>query len=219
MKNFPKINLVKDALHGMAYYIFLKSLRSLEEFRKNPHVKIPPKSPSANFQSLATIKNQFLIRKRIFLHFRPRTAQRTVAPSGLSARPLSSAHPNLRRLFFKFAQPGGYAFPSVTATRAPLVSSVVSPAPPTPVRISPRRCLAPWMPPSFYSSPSSLLPLNPLQTEHSRPLTPSMALMQLTPALTALATPPCCSPGPYKRRAPSPEFTAPLPAHMPLSPS
>jgi hypothetical protein len=24
----------------MAYYIFLKSLRSLEEFRKNPHVKI-----------------------------------------------------------------------------------------------------------------------------------------------------------------------------------
>jgi hypothetical protein len=37
----------------MAYYIFLKSLRSLEEFRKNPHVKIPPKSPSINFQSLA----------------------------------------------------------------------------------------------------------------------------------------------------------------------
>jgi hypothetical protein len=32
-------------MHGMACYIFLKSLRSLEEFRKNPHVKIPPKSP------------------------------------------------------------------------------------------------------------------------------------------------------------------------------
>jgi hypothetical protein len=27
-------------------------LRSLEEFRKNPHVKIPPKSPCANFQRL-----------------------------------------------------------------------------------------------------------------------------------------------------------------------
>jgi hypothetical protein len=40
----------------MAYYIFLKSLRSLEEFRKNPHVKIPPKSPSTNFQSLGKFK-------------------------------------------------------------------------------------------------------------------------------------------------------------------
>jgi hypothetical protein len=43
----------------MAYYIFLKSLRSLEEFRKNPHVKIPPKSPSTNFQSLGKFKNLF----------------------------------------------------------------------------------------------------------------------------------------------------------------
>jgi hypothetical protein len=41
----------------MAYYIFLKSLRSLEEFRKNPHVKISPKSPSINFQSLGKFKN------------------------------------------------------------------------------------------------------------------------------------------------------------------
>jgi hypothetical protein len=41
----------------MSYYIFLKSLRSLEEFRKNPHVKIPPKSPSTNFQSLGKFKN------------------------------------------------------------------------------------------------------------------------------------------------------------------
>jgi hypothetical protein len=40
----------------MTYYIFLKSLRSLEEFRKNPHVKIPPKSPCANFQSLGKFK-------------------------------------------------------------------------------------------------------------------------------------------------------------------
>jgi hypothetical protein len=41
----------------MAYFIFLKSLRSLEEFRKNPHVKIPRKSPSTNFQSLGKFKN------------------------------------------------------------------------------------------------------------------------------------------------------------------
>jgi hypothetical protein len=50
----------------MAYYIFLKSSTSLEEFRKNPHVKIPPKSPCANFQSLGIFKNQIFIRKRIF---------------------------------------------------------------------------------------------------------------------------------------------------------
>jgi hypothetical protein len=49
-------------------------------------------------------------------------------------------------------------------------------------------------------------------------ITPSMALKPLTPALTAPATPPRCSPSPYKRRAPSPEFTASLPAHISLSP-
>jgi hypothetical protein len=47
----------------MAYYIFLKSLRSLKEFRKNPHVKIPPKSPSTNFQRLGKFKNPILIQK------------------------------------------------------------------------------------------------------------------------------------------------------------
>jgi hypothetical protein len=45
-----------------------------------------------------------------------------------------------------------------------------------------------------------------------------MALTPLTLALTAPATPPRCSPGPYKRRASSLEFTAPLPAHTSLSP-
>jgi hypothetical protein len=33
-------------------------------------------------------------------------------------------------------------------------------------KFSPRRCPAPRMPPSFYSSPSSLPHLNPLHTEH-----------------------------------------------------
>jgi hypothetical protein len=46
-------------------------LRSLEEFRKNPHVKIPPKSPSANFQSLGIFKNSIFIRKEIFFKFWP----------------------------------------------------------------------------------------------------------------------------------------------------
>jgi hypothetical protein len=51
----------------MAYIIFLKSLRSLEEFRKNPHVKIPPKSPCANLQSLGIFKNQILFGKEFSL--------------------------------------------------------------------------------------------------------------------------------------------------------
>jgi hypothetical protein len=55
----------------MAYFIFLKYLKSLEEFRKNPHVKITPKSPCANFQSLGIFKNSIFIRKGIFFRFRP----------------------------------------------------------------------------------------------------------------------------------------------------
>jgi hypothetical protein len=70
-------------MHCMAYYIFQKSLRSLDEFRKNPHVKIPPKSPSTIFQSLAIIKNQILIGKEFFLHIRPNR------PNGQPAHPAS----------------------------------------------------------------------------------------------------------------------------------
>jgi hypothetical protein len=45
-------------------------LRSLEEFRKNPHVKIPPKSPT-NFQSLGKFKNLIFNSEIIFPCFRP----------------------------------------------------------------------------------------------------------------------------------------------------
>jgi hypothetical protein len=41
-------------------------LRSLEEFRKNPCVKIPPKSHSANFQNLGKFKNLIFILKGFF---------------------------------------------------------------------------------------------------------------------------------------------------------
>jgi hypothetical protein len=76
----------------MAYYIFLKSLRSLEEFRKNPHVKIPPKSPCANFQSLDKFKNPIFNSKFSFLCFRP---GRPCGPLGLwpSRLPLASLSP------------------------------------------------------------------------------------------------------------------------------
>jgi hypothetical protein len=55
----------------MAYFLFLKSLRSLGEFRKNPYVKIPPKSPCANFQSLCIFKNPKFYSEIILLSFRP----------------------------------------------------------------------------------------------------------------------------------------------------
>jgi hypothetical protein len=55
----------------MAYFIFLKSLRSLGEFRKNPHVKIPLKSPCANFQSHCIFKNSKFYSEIILLSFRP----------------------------------------------------------------------------------------------------------------------------------------------------
>jgi hypothetical protein len=55
----------------MAYSIFLKYLRSPEEFRKNPHVKIPPKFSCANFQSHGIFKKLIFIQKGIFFRFRP----------------------------------------------------------------------------------------------------------------------------------------------------
>jgi hypothetical protein len=81
----------------MTYYIFLKSLRSLEEFRKNPHVKIPNKSPSTNFQSLTKFKNPILIQRFFFLAFGPadlaaRLAFGLAGPAGPSPLPQAEAH-------------------------------------------------------------------------------------------------------------------------------
>jgi hypothetical protein len=73
----------------MAYYIFLKSLRSLEEFRENPHVKIPPKSPSTNFQSLGKFKNPILIWKFFFSLL---LAQPTLRPTRPLAQPAHRPH-------------------------------------------------------------------------------------------------------------------------------
>jgi hypothetical protein len=66
----------------MTYFIFLKYLDSLEDFKKNPHVKIPPKSSCANLQSLAIFKNSIFIQKRTLLRFR------LIRPSPARAGPL-----------------------------------------------------------------------------------------------------------------------------------
>jgi hypothetical protein len=146
MKNFPKINLVQDALHGMAYYIFLKSLRSLEEFRKNPHVKIPPKSPSTNFPSLAKFKIQFLFEKNSSSEFSP------LGPTGPRA---SGAPPNCHLPHRKMpsAAPPSPS-PRARLTDGPHLSSLTSSPPElghttTTTRRSPRRPALPWMPPEL----------------------------------------------------------------------
>jgi hypothetical protein len=68
----------------MPYYIFLKSLRSLEEFRKNPHIKIPLKSPCVNFQSLGKFKNLIFNSEILFFAFGPAdlVANSAVGPAG-----------------------------------------------------------------------------------------------------------------------------------------
>jgi hypothetical protein len=81
----------------MSYCIFLKSLRILEEFRKNLCVKIPPKSPCANFQSIGKFKYLIFISKRISLQFWPSRPSRpptcsAFQPSDLWPNPSSGQH-------------------------------------------------------------------------------------------------------------------------------
>jgi hypothetical protein len=125
----------------MAYYIFLKSLRSLEEFRKNPHVKIPPKSPSTNFQSLRKFKNPIFNSEILFLDFGPvdlaahlasqpsqPTGRATPAGQNCPGRPIQPARQS--RLHGKYVFPFGSRLPRrpplprLFVNRAPDVSSI-----------------------------------------------------------------------------------------------
>jgi hypothetical protein len=67
----------------MSYCIFLKSLRILEEFRKNPHIKIPPKSTCIKFQSLCKFKNPILIQKDNISWLSAQSVQQPASPLGL----------------------------------------------------------------------------------------------------------------------------------------
>jgi hypothetical protein len=107
----------------MAYFIFLKSLRSLEEFRENPHIKIPPKSHCANFQSLGIFKNQILFEKEF--------------------SPSLSAHPAFRpSLFFLPADfpsppPLGLGLPAGPAHPHGPTGHLLPPPAPTPAGLAP----------------------------------------------------------------------------------
>jgi hypothetical protein len=162
----------------MAYYIFLKSLRSLEEFRKNPHVKIPPKSPSTISQSPAIIKNQILFGKEFSFAFGP------IRPASHQPLPLFSCRPRARaRPIPAYAalvylpkdvsssslrSPAMTSSPSVTSERAPTVSSIFHLAPANPGHAA--TSLSYPAPPSLYlempsqgvNSPALIPQVNPL---------------------------------------------------------
>jgi hypothetical protein len=232
----------------MAYYIFLKSLRSLEEFRKNPHVKIPPKSPSTNFPSLGKFKIQFLFQKNSSSEFSPLSPgglplpwpwpagwpkpsnpprPKPPNPLGLSAAwPAHAFRVFYRRCFpLRFTPSRAGCLPLVSLTTEPQLSASSptsscpsSPAPPPiPGHRAPLRS-APRVPSDHYHLAFISPPLIPLlNLSSSRPS--SMSLKTLTLVLTAPATSPRRSPDPYKGRAISPIFTAPLPALISPSPS
>jgi hypothetical protein len=197
MKNLPKINLVWDALHVMAYYIFLKSLRCLEEFRKNPHVKIPPKFPSTNFQSLDKLKIQFLIQKFFFL-ISARPTWPLAQPTHWPRRPrrpkpslAGPSNPCVSHVFTR--NTSSLLIRGIGAGRLSLVSLTTRPqlSAPTPTSSHPSSPVLPPLP--GHRAPPSSTPRVPPDRYHltfiSPPLNPllnpppsSMALKPLTPA-------------------------------------
>jgi hypothetical protein len=139
-------------------------------------------------KALVNSKIQFLFEKNFSSEFSPLGPAGLPTPPALDCRPKPSnpssaqtAQPTwplsrsaracLWRILQKTFSSSVHAFtsrqlsPSVTTTRAPPVSFVVSPAPPLPSR----RCLAPWMPLSFYNSPSSLPLLTPFNLSVNGP--------------------------------------------------
>jgi hypothetical protein len=159
----------------MACYIFLKSLRSLEEFRKNPHVKIRPKSPSTNFQSLGKFKNPILIRKFLFfLIFGPAdpAAHLASSPASPLAAPSPQAEivlagPSSQRVGRVFAGntfffsvrvfPSQPSLPRLSVKQAPLVSCAFPTTPVDPGRFLPSPPATPRRPTSDLVMPGKVI--------------------------------------------------------------
>jgi hypothetical protein len=215
----------------MAYFIFLKSLRSLEEFRKNLHVKIPPKSPCANFQSHGILKIKFYSEKKFFsCHIRPiHPFGPAAAHSFFSFQPAAPLLPTRPRPLSRPARrwrpaelppphrktpPATPLSPCLRArlTDGPHLSSLTSGTPElgratTTSRRSPHRPALPQMPPELlpprHHFPSLIPPLN---------LAPAFnGVNAINAAVTPLATSLRRSTGPYKRAMRSPTLTAPHP--------
>jgi hypothetical protein len=178
----------------MAYYIFIKSLRSLEEFRKNPHVQIPPKSPSTNFQSLGKFKNPIFNSEIPFSLFsaRPtlRPTWRLAQPAHWPRRPRRPklswpAHLAARRsrLHGKYVFPFGSRLPSqaplphLSVNQGPAITSILhlqplelactatAPRPPSTAQLHASGATGP-LPPQLHF-PSLKSPLKPLPVFNS----------------------------------------------------
>jgi hypothetical protein len=133
----------------------------------------------------------------------------------------SRLHRNMFSLLVRTFRAGRLSLVSLTSgprlsAPSPTSSRPSSPAPPplSNHRVPPSS--TPRVSPSRYGLTFIFPPLITLLN----PPPSSMVLMPLTSALTPAppATPPRCSLDPYKRRAPPPKFTTPLPASLHFSP-
>jgi hypothetical protein len=167
----------------MAYCIFQKSLRNVEEFRKNPHIQIPSKSPCKICQILR--KSQFISNSKIKISFESSIGIRPSPPTltHLPRRPLPPSRSPLgswhcgaftkRCLLFRFVHSSSSTFSLfLSLTCGPhlsaLSSSLLHPCPATPSSspAAPSHVCCPArhqeMPPSRLNSPPSSKPhLNP----------------------------------------------------------
>jgi hypothetical protein len=204
----------------MAYFIFLKSLRSLEEFRKNPHVIIPPKSSCANFQSLAIFKNLIFIQKGIFFRFRPSPAPRWPAPPRRPPTPRSAHSAQSALAYF----PKGVfsltlrtpaetpSLPHITTMWGPPVSSIPFLTPADRCRFSssspatPRRPASPSDAARAITRPA-IIPPPPNPPLNLAPVFNGVKAINV--AVTPPGHPSPVPPGPYKRamRPPGPHRT------------
>jgi hypothetical protein len=200
----------------MAWHIifFLKSLRSLEEFRKNPHVKIPPKSTSTNFQSFGKFKNPIFIQKEFFLRIWPtRPSLARAGPLHTAGRRHACAQPILA-----YAALAYYQKPSLLRVCAARRRRLLPLSPPRGPRLSassspPRRLTRSTPPPRIATNdrPAPLglhhcnanqSPFSPaLIPPHESPLTPSPPINGVgrkSPAVTHRHFLPDAPPAPIK---------------------
>jgi hypothetical protein len=123
----------------MVYFISLKSLRILEEFRENPHIKIPPKYPCGNSQSLAKFQNPLEFENQFLLESSPRIwpdrpSFPCIDPSILQAV-ASSADPFgscAIGVFWRVHFPFGFVLSALVPCLSPLIDTWAPPIKPIP---------------------------------------------------------------------------------------
>jgi hypothetical protein len=219
----------------VARFIFLKYLRSIEEFRKNPHVKIPPKSPCANFQSHDIFNNSIFIRKGIFLKFRPiRPSPARVSPlcpaghriPTRPTRPKPHCHICQKAYSLRLCALRLRCLLSLTSLPSGAHLSAPSPSPHWPtVAASPRRLRPPHAarPPTSRcqarsSLPALIPPLNPPPPKSSSSRPAINGVKAITVGRFPLRSPGVPLPDHYKRARSTPRPSPHSPRHHLLTP-